>query len=175
MFTTRGLSIVSVALSLALLGCGSSPSKGSSGGSGSSSATAGKAAPEITVSGWKNSSPLTLSGLNGKVVVLEFWATWCGPCKSTIAHMKQMSQDYKGKDLVLIGIHAQKDCQKMSDFVDSQGMTYPCAMDDTGDTAKKFGAQELPYIVLIDKKGNVSELDVDPAKLNGDVDKLLAN
>jgi hypothetical protein len=82
------------------------------------------------------------------------------------------TKTYKDKKVVLIGIHAQKDCEKMADFVDRNKFGFACCKDDTGATAKAYGAKELPFNVLIDKKGIVRKLDAEIK--DAEIDKLLA-
>jgi cytochrome c biogenesis protein CcmG/thiol:disulfide interchange protein DsbE len=123
-------------------------------------ATEGKAAPELVVSGWKNSKELKLADLKGKVVVLKFWATWCPNCKSSLPKFKQLAEAKKDK-VVFIAVHAQKDAATMSDFMDRNKFTFIGCLDDKGETSKIYGAKQIPYNVLIDKKGNVKKLDAD--------------
>ena len=122
----------------------------------------GKLAPELALSNWQNSKALKLSELSGKVVLIEFWATWCTTCKAGLAKVKKLAEDYKGKDLVIIGVHDKKDNEKMAAFVERQKIPYACAADDTGATAKKYGVKTLPAFVLIDKKGIVTKIDGEP-------------
>src|SRR4051812_39785410 len=64
----------------------------------------GDAAPEIKAAAWLNSEALTLAQLNKKVVVVEFWATWCPPCRKSIPHLIEMNDKYKDKGVVIIGL-----------------------------------------------------------------------
>lgn len=138
-------------------------------------ATEGKPAVELTVSNWvntKDNAALKLADLKGNVVVLKFWATWCGPCKSTLMHFNELTQKYKDKKVTIIGIHDKKECDKMEAFVKRNKLTFACCQDDKGDTSKAYGAKELPFNVLIDKKGVIRKLD---AEVNEkEIDKLLA-
>jgi thiol-disulfide isomerase/thioredoxin len=125
-------------------------------------ATEGKPAPELSVSGWKNSKELKLADLKGKVVVLKFWATWCAPCKSTLPKFNKLSESESLKDkVVLIGVHDKKDCATMPAFLERNKFGFIGCQDDKGDTAKAYGVKQLPFNVIIDKKGNVKKLDAE--------------
>ena len=63
-----------------------------------------QSAPSLDVSGWENSRPLSIDSLKGKIVVLNFWTTWCGYCVDAIPHNKTLVQKYGNKDVVLIGV-----------------------------------------------------------------------
>ena len=172
MRTSSRMAVFGVALSLVLFSAGLGLV--SAGDPRPDKAEEGKLSPALTVTGWKNSKALDLDSLKGQVVVLKFWATWCGPCKSTLPHWNEMStKTYKDKKVAFIAVHAQKDCDKMADFVDRNKFGFPCCKDDQGTTAKAFGAKELPFNVLIDKKGNVRKLDAD-IKDSAEIDKLLS-
>jgi thiol-disulfide isomerase/thioredoxin len=130
-------------------------------------AAEGKAAPELTVSGWKNSKELKLADLKGKVVFIKFWATWCTTCKSTLPKFSRLAESKKDK-VVFIAIHDKKDANTMSDFIDRNKYKFACCLDDKGETVKSYGVKQLPFNVIIDKKGNVKKLDaeLDEAELD---------
>ena len=96
---------------------------------------------------------LSLSDLQGKVVVLNFWASWCGPCRAEMPDLQHISEEYADKGVVFLGIalgDTEKDARK---FADTVGVTYPLGLDATGDIAVAYRVLVLPTTVLIDRKG----------------------
>ena len=96
----------------------------------------GKPAPKLALKDWINSKPLTLKDLKGKIIVLDFWATWCGPCLAAIPHTNEMMENYADKGVVFIGVCAQRGAEKMADTV-KQGLpaSWPgeCTVADTAE------------------------------------------
>ncbi len=99
-----------------------------------------------------------LSGLRGKVVLLDFWATWCGPCKESIPHLIQLYKSYQDKGFELIGMSTDKagDVEMVRRFVKSMDIPYPIIMTPD-EVARSYKITGLPTTVLIDKEGKVRE------------------
>jgi thiol-disulfide isomerase/thioredoxin len=101
---------------------------------------------------------ITLSGLRGKVVLLDFWATWCGPCKESIPHLIQLYKSYQDKGFELIGMSTDKpgDVEMVRRFINSMDIPYPIIMTPE-EVARNYKITGLPTTVLIDKEGKVRE------------------
>lgn len=101
---------------------------------------------------------VALSGLRGKVVLLDFWATWCGPCKESIPHLIQLYKSYQDKGFELIGMSTDKagDVEMVRRFVKSMDIPYPIIMTPD-EVARNYKVTGLPTTVLIDKEGKVRE------------------
>jgi thiol-disulfide isomerase/thioredoxin len=101
---------------------------------------------------------ITLSALKGKVVLLDFWATWCGPCKESIPHLIQLYKGYQEKGFELIGMSTDKpgDVEMVRRFIHSMDIPYPIIMTPE-EVARNYKITGLPTTVLIDKKGRVRE------------------
>jgi len=97
-----------------------------------------------------------LKKLAGKVVVVNFWATWCGPCRAEIPDMMKVYEQQKGKGLEIVGIALDREgWSKVTPFVEKMKMTYPVVMGDA-DVVNAFGGIEaIPATFLVDRKGNV--------------------
>lgn len=115
----------------------------------------GTAPPEIDAASWLNTPEgLPWDKLRGKVVLLDFWGTWCGPCVKKIPEVEKFAKKYAGRDLVVIGIHSEQGSETCEEFVVKNGITFPIAID-TGKTAERFAIDSWPSMFLIDKAGKV--------------------
>ncbi len=115
----------------------------------------GKVAPEIALASSLNSTgKLSLASLKGKVVLLEFWATWCPPCRASIPHLQKWHDTYGGKGLVIISVTAE-DAATVKEFVADNKMTFPVGIDDRDKTNTTYAIQYIPAAFLIDAAGRV--------------------
>jgi peroxiredoxin len=120
-------------------------------------------APELIVSAWYNSPPLTLASLRGKVVVIDFWTYSCINCLRTLPHMRQIWNRYKDQGLVLIGVHSpefdfEKDAKNLEVAIKRHGLEYPIAVDNDFQTWGAFQNNFWPAQYFIDKEGDVRHI-----------------
>jgi thiol-disulfide isomerase/thioredoxin len=133
----------------------------------------GKTAPALMAEEWLNSPPLELKKLTGKVVVLDFWTQWCGPCKASMPHLKELLEKNAARGLVVIGVHSDKDAAKMRDVVKELNMTWPIAQDGAAKTFKAYFGDSFPDYYVIDRKGRLRFADLANSELDRAVDMLL--
>jgi len=121
-------------------------------------------APDLTMPIGKNGANVQLSDLKDHVVLLDFWATWCGPCRMSIPELQHLHEKYRDKGLVVIGLSTDNDSSRkeVPRMKKELGMTYATAFtDDIPDVRSKFVFVSLPMLYVIDRKGVIRE------KING--------
>src|SRR3954462_4927109 len=92
-----------------------------------------------------------LKDLRGKVVALNFWATWCVPCRSEMPALEQAQQQYRDRGFVVLGVDFQEGDDEVVGFLHELGVTFPSAVDKTGEVARQWRATGLPTTFLIDR------------------------
>jgi thiol-disulfide isomerase/thioredoxin len=113
-------------------------------------------APDFTLQ-TLDGQDITLSQLKGKVVLLDFWATWCGPCRESIPHLIQLYKDYHGNGFELVGMDLDRgDVETVRRFVQSLNIPYPILVTPD-DVARSYKVSGIPATILIDKEGRIRE------------------
>ncbi len=113
------------------------------------------AAPAFTLAKLDGSGELALESLRGKVVVLNFWASWCGPCKDETPLLQKGWERWQGKDVVFVGIDVKDFRGDARSFVRKFGVTYPNVYDGKGSTVGRYGVTGFPETYFIDARGRV--------------------
>ena len=132
---------------------------------------------------WTNVTPLagapaSIAQLKGRVVVVDFWATWCGPCRLVAPKLGALRDRFGAQGLSVVGLTTDEP-EKAAVFAERHHMRYPVVVDGNGDTSRAYGVTALPTMILVDKKGVVRDVFVgfDPTadgKLEATVKALLA-
>ncbi len=122
----------------------------------------GTAAPDFTLD--TPSGRVHLAELRGRVVVLNFWATWCAPCKQEMPEFQALQTARGDRDLVVLAVNATATDNREAaiDFVRSLGLTFPIAFDTKGDVMRAYGVQGLPATFFIDRDGVVRARSLGP-------------
>nr|WP_238139721.1 thioredoxin family protein [Roseateles aquatilis] len=118
-------------------------------------------APAFTgIGDWFNSAPLTMDGLRGKVVLVDFWTYTCINCLNQLPHIKALHERYKDQGLVVVGVHSpeyeeERSSAGLKDAIARLGIRHPVAQDNDFATWKSYNNRFWPAIYLVDKQGRI--------------------
>lgn len=133
----------------------------------------GKPMPPLEVSGWVNGE-VTPEQMKGKILVVDFYATWCGPCIGGIPHNNEVMEKYKDKGVIVIGICTSKRGQeKMEDQAKEKGIKYPIAKDPKHAAQQAWRVNYYPTYAIVDRKGIVRVVGLQPDYVERVVEMVL--
>ncbi len=137
----------------------------------------GSAPPAIDdATGWMNTpdgKPIGWDDLQGKVVLIDFWGVWCGPCRKAIPHLKELAEKHAADGLVVIGIHTDDEADRGPEYVRENGMTYPVAFDTANKVIPRYFVDSYPDYYLIDRSGVLRFADLKNDEVDRAVELLL--
>jgi len=119
---------------------------------------------------------VSMDSLKGKVVLLDFWATWCGPCREALPHMQKIAKQFEGEPLVVLSVSLDENEQKWKDFVAKNGMTWPQYLDGgfTGPISRMFAVNAIPHTFTIDADGVLQDEQIGDSSVEGKLKKLIS-
>jgi len=112
------------------------------------------AAPAFTLPA-RDGGNLSLAELKGQVVMINFWATWCGPCRQEMPLLEQIQAKYEPLGFTLVGINVEPDSAAAQEWLAKVPVTFPILFDRKNQVAESFGVEGMPSTVFIDRAGNV--------------------
>jgi len=130
--------------------------------------TKGDVAPDFTLT-TLDGKEIKLSDLKGKKVVLNFWATWCPPCKAEMPHMQNFYEDFSQEEnveILAINLTNGDKVESVQNFVQDYGLTFPIPMDEEGKVNEIYQAITIPTSYMIDTKGRIQNKVVGPMDEN---------
>jgi peroxiredoxin len=146
-----------------------------------STAELGDAAPPLEIAEWIKGEPVDWNQAKGKnVIVVEFWATWCGPCRVSIPHLTDLQRKFAERGVLIVGVSDESAAQ-VRPFVDGMGdkMDYPVAIDHEGKTGQAymaaFGVSGIPHAFVVDREGRIAWHGHPMSGLEQVLDRLAAN
>jgi peroxiredoxin len=128
-------------------------------GCGGQKTLVGKPAPDFQFGG-ASEQPVSLSDLKGSPVLLNFWATWCGPCVHEMPYLQQVWDEWQARGLVLLAINIGESSSEVQSFMQSQGFSFPVLLDSDGAIAYQYGVGPIPTTFFIDGKGIIQQVQV---------------
>jgi cytochrome c biogenesis protein CcmG, thiol:disulfide interchange protein DsbE len=162
-FRTRASAAFGLAFVLAVTGAcgGSKPAPmvptdkaGGEGGDGKGPAEVGKPAPDLSIQTVNGKGQITRESLSGKVAIVDFWATWCGPCKQSFPKLEELAKQNAGK-VQVVGISVDDKSDGVADFAKSNGATFPIGWDDGHSIANRWKVDSMPTTYILDSSGTV--------------------
>lgn len=97
---------------------------------------------------------IKLSELRGEVVMLNFWASWCGPCRQEMPHLEKIHKKYKRLGFTLLGVNVEENSTDAKNYLKDVKVTFPVLFDNTQKTSKLYDVSAMPTTILIDRNGN---------------------
>ena len=141
-----------------------------------SSALVGKPAPEFALEVVYNGDAgnrMRLSDLRGHTVILDFWATWCGPCQVEGPILDRVARRHKDEGLIVIGINTSDQADLAAAFARQKQLSYPILYDDANAAADRYHVEGLPTLIVINAKGDVVAVR-SGVESDSDLDQLVA-
>ncbi|MEO0574585.1 MAG: TlpA disulfide reductase family protein [Pseudomonadota bacterium] len=119
-----------------------------------STGLSGKVAPNFSL---KNSAgeDVSLTDLRGDVVMINFWATWCGPCREEMPLLDEMHSRYNRVGFSLLGVNIDDDPRRAEEMIESLGVTFPVVFDNTKKVSQQYDVNAMPVTILLDREGVV--------------------
>jgi len=153
---------IAAALSIGLsIGIGAAPA---------SALDAGDRAPAFELPALDGKGRLDLDRYRGKVVWLDFWASWCPPCLSSLPDLEELRKQMPAKHFPLVAVNLDKDPAKALRFLERNPVGYPSASDPDGELPERFGLKTMPTSYLIDRDGTIRL--VHEGYRSGDIDEI---
>jgi cytochrome c biogenesis protein CcmG, thiol:disulfide interchange protein DsbE len=166
-----------LSITLSMGGCAAGkPAKEPRSSTGSAHAEVGKAAPDLSIQSLDGKRHISLSELSGKVVIVDFWATWCKPCRKSFPNLEEVAKTNADKvEVIAISVDDTKD--GIAAFVKETGVTFPIAWDEGHAIADRWGMGTMPTTFVIDPSGVVRYRhdgfrDDEPAKIAKELKEL---
>ncbi|GAB4565275.1 MAG: TlpA disulfide reductase family protein [Anaerolineae bacterium] len=136
----------------------------------------GLIAPEIQVPRL-GGGELSLREMEGQIIVLNFWATWCPPCRAEMPALERVYEERSAEGLVVIGINQMEPEAQVQAFVEEFGLTFPIGLDLDGSVSQAYRARALPMTYFIDRQGTIRDIVVggpmSEALLRSKIDELM--
>jgi len=96
-----------------------------------------------------------LKDYRGRLIFLNFWATWCGPCRAEMPSMQRLWEEFKEEDFVILAIDIQEESKLVSSFMNERGLSFPVLLDEKGKVARSYGIRGIPTTFFLNPEGEI--------------------
>lgn len=134
----------------------------------------GQPAPHFTLRDLSGHTVTLKSCLGQTVVLLDFWATWCGPCRMAMPGLQELAHKFQDRGLEILSVNLGDPANRVRQFMDFRNYTFHVLLDQNGKVGNKYGVQALPTLVLVDKQGIVRWIRVGYSANDKDLKQLIA-
>lgn len=133
----------------------------------------GQPAPDFSLNDLSN-QPVSLSSFRGKkVLVLDFWATWCGPCRMAMPGLQELQDEFKDRGFQVMSIDQGERADQVRVFIERKKYSFHVVLDSDGAVGDEYGVRGIPTLVLVDKKGTVRWIRVGYSPNEGELKTLI--
>lgn len=134
----------------------------------------GKMAPEFSLPTPNGKKNISIKDYRGKYLLIDFWASWCGPCRKAIPHVKEVYDKYKKQGFEVLSVSVDKDDKAWRKAMDEEKMSWDqvCAPNSGKQVMQDYQFNGIPHLVLIDKEGNIIAKGITPDDLNKELEKI---
>jgi peroxiredoxin len=133
----------------------------------------GQPAPDFTLQDLSG-HPVALSGYRGQqVVLMDFWATWCGPCRMAMPGLQELADKYRDHGLEILSVNQGEPADHVRDFIQHEKYTFHVVLDQNQAVGEQYGVQGIPTLMLVDKKGVVQWIRVGYSPDDSDLKQLV--
>ena len=98
---------------------------------------------------------VSLADYRGKLVIIDFWATWCPPCRKELPHIQKVYDKYKDKEVIVLAITSESNIEKVKDFIEEGDYTFPILIDGRREANSAYGIRAIPMLFVLDKEGKI--------------------
>jgi len=159
------ITLVSVLTSgLVMAGCSPSSAQG---------VEVGNLAPDFQLQNLDGQA-VSLGNLRGKPVLINFWATWCGPCRSEMPYIQEIYEEWSDKGLVLLAINIGESSSKVEEFRQSYNLSFTVLLDTKQNVAQKYNIQYIPTTFFVDKDGIIQDKVIGPFQNKTQIENRLS-
>lgn len=118
----------------------------------------GQPAPGFKLPALVSGTPISLQDYRGKVIYLDFWASWCEPCRQSMPALDELQKRYGAQGLAIVGINLDMETEWAKRFLEKRPVTYVLATDPDGEVPLLYGVEKMPSAFFIDRKGKIREI-----------------